>query len=142
MSKYNLEFCRNCGNQFNEKNTTDVNYCKICIVVNTSTIPSFQSKLERNLILRINSTKKNDWTHGERILVHSSNIELANLYRDYVFPFITCHQYKLNSIHAVRLYLELALNTDAQSDLTGMDIYIYGCNLDHIEPDKELPYWN
>lgn len=142
MSKYNLEFCRNCGNQLNEKTPTDINYCKICVVVNNSSIPSFQSILERNLILRINSSKREDWTHGERILILSSNVELANLYRDYVFPFITCHQYKLNSLHAVRLYLELALNTDTLPDLTEMDIYLYGCKHDAIEPDKELPYWN
>ncbi|OMD78256.1 hypothetical protein [Paenibacillus odorifer] len=79
---------------------------------------------------------------NERYFLSGSNIELANLYRDFIFPFVTHHQYQLNNIYSSRLYLELALNGDTLADLTGMDIYLYGCNRSGVEPDKELPYWN
>ncbi|MNC50523.1 hypothetical protein D3C75_997680 [compost metagenome] len=90
----------------------------------------------------MNNIARNDLTHTEGIFLHGANIELANLFRDFVFPFITYHQYQLKTVYSSRLYLELAINTDSHSDLTGMDIYLYGCDRDGTDPDKELPYWN
>ncbi|OZQ68438.1 hypothetical protein CA600_06395 [Paenibacillus sp. VTT E-133280] len=142
MSHHSLSFCRNCSMELTTKNKGSDLYCSACISVCDKSFQSFRSQLDSNIRLRLDSVSSRDLTNTEGIFLHGSNIELANLYRDYIFPFVTYHQYQLKYIHSSRLFLELAIHGDAYSDLSSMDIYLYKCERDNVKPDKEIPYWN
>lgn len=142
MSHHSLSFCRNCSIELTTENKGSDLYCIACISICDKSFQSFKSQLDSNIRLRLVNVSSRDLTNTEGMFLHGSNIELANLYRDYIFPFVTYHQYQLKYIHSSRLYLELAIHGDLYSDLSSMDIYLYNCEQDQVIPDTELPYWN
>ncbi|MEK4207153.1 hypothetical protein [Paenibacillus sp. FSL R10-2788] len=125
----------------NENRGSDL-YCAACISICDKSFSSFKSELDSSIRMQLDNVPYKEMVDNERYFLSGSNIELANLYRDFIFPFVTHHQYQLNNIYSSKLYLELALNGDSHSDLSGMDIYLYDCEWNSTDPDKDLPYWN
>jgi hypothetical protein len=142
VSYQSLSFCHNCSTQLTDDNRGSNLYCVACISVCDKSFSSFKSELDSSIRLHLDNVNSHDLTTTERIFLHSVNIELANLYRDFIFPFVTYHQHQLKNICSSKLYLELALNHESHSDLSAMDIYLYDCDRNSINPDKEIPYWS